>query len=141
MKQSITQEFEYGCGIACFAFLLGVSYKQAAKMLGEVQSKSDRFWVKDLCSALNAQGLNYKRNYVKQHIKPILLKDGTIVLIGRSKTHPTGHYLVRHNNLWMDPWINLPRSKDILKAKSGFRKRLPGIPKYVIYELVKNRKQ
>ncbi|MCA9347009.1 hypothetical protein KC930_00305 [Candidatus Saccharibacteria bacterium] len=135
MKKSITQEFEYGCGIACFAFVLGVSYKDALGLLSSKQATSDRFWVKDLNKALVDQGLLYERKYVKPHIFPYLLKEGAIVLIGRSKKYPSGHYLVRHKNTWMDPWINLPRSKNILAAKSGFRKRLPGIPKYVIYPL------
>lgn len=41
---------------------------------------------------------------------------------------PFGHYLIRFNNQWIDPWINLP-NKNI---KAGFRKRLPGKPIYGI---------
>jgi len=31
MRQSITQEFDYGCGIACFAFVLEMTYQQQGR--------------------------------------------------------------------------------------------------------------
>jgi hypothetical protein len=132
MKQSITQEFDYGCGIACYAFVLGLSYREAAKRLGKEQAESNRFWVNDLTRALNEAGLKYERKYVKPHVEPLIYGEGTIVLIGRSKVYPAGHYLARYNNTWMDPWINLPENRHIDQATSGFRKVLPGIPKYAI---------
>jgi len=132
MRQSVTQEFDYGCGIACFAFALGISYKQATVILGEAQSTSNRFWVKDLVKALNENGLQYERYYVKERIKSQLDKESTIVLIRRSKIYPAGHYLIRHQGAWMDPWINLPEDRNILNAKSGFRKQLPGEAMYAL---------
>ena len=132
MRESITQEFDYGCGIACFAFALGMTYKHAADHLGELQANSTRFWIKDFTAALNNSGMSY----VSRHIKPPMLrkiyKEGTIVLIRRSKQYPTGHYLIRHRGHWMDPWINLALDNDIRHAKSGFRKRLPGKPMYAL---------
>ena len=132
MRKIITQEFEYGCGIACYAFVLGITYDEAELRLGEKQAKSSRFWVNDLTKALNDAGLHYERNYVKPHIRPRIYKEGTIVLIGRSKKYPVGHYLVRYGGQWMDPWINLPQNPNIHQAKSGYRKRLPGTPKYAV---------
>lgn len=132
MRKSITQEFDYGCGIACYAFVLGISYEESEDKLGLEQSISERFWVKDLTHALNKAGLNYERKYIKPHIKPRIYKEGVIVLVGRSKEYPVGHYLVRHNKMWMDPWINLPNNRNIQEANSGFRNTLPGIPKYAI---------
>jgi hypothetical protein len=132
VRQSITQEYDYGCGVACFAFALGINYKKAVILLGKQQSSSNRFYVKDLTNALNKSGENYISKYVKPHIRNKIYKDGSIVLIKRSKHYPTGHYLIRYNELWMDPWINLRFEKNIKKAKSGFRKKLPGTPMYVI---------
>jgi len=132
MAESVTQEFDYGCGIACYAFVLGISYKEAEVRLGPKQAKSERFWVKDLTNALNKADLHYERKYIKPHVKPLIYKHGVIVLLGRSKDYPVGHYLVRYNNTWMDPWINLPDNRNIHEAKSGFRNALPGIPKYAI---------
>lgn len=132
MRQSVTQEFDYGCGIACFAFALGVSYKQATHLLGKAQSSSNRFWVKDLEQALNDNGLRYKRYFVKEHVKLRLNEEGAIVLIRRSNIYPAGHYLIRHQGTWMDPWINLPKDRDIRNAISGFRKQLPDEAMYVL---------
>lgn len=131
MKESITQEFDYGCGIACYAFALNLTYIDAVNRLGKQQATSNRFWVKDLREALNNAGLRYTSRHVKLGTKQVYA-EGTIVLIRRSKRYPTGHYLIRHNNHWMDPWINLPLSNDIAKARSGFRKRLPGTVMYAI---------
>lgn len=132
MRESITQEFDYGCGIACYAFALGISYKKAAKQLGEQQAQSNRFWVKDLREALNKSGLSYISLHCKPQQDNPAYSEGTIVLIRRSKIYPTGHYFIRHNNQWMDPWVNLPTNNDIRMAKSGYRKELPGIPMYII---------
>ncbi len=132
MRKSITQEFDYGCGVACYAFALGVTYKDAEKRLGEKQAHSERFWVNDLMKALNDAGLAYERKYVKPHVRPLIDQEGVIVLIGISKDHPVGHYLIRHNDMWMDPWINLSENKNIHEAKSGFREVLPGAPMYAI---------
>lgn len=133
MRDSITQEFDYGCGIACYAFARKISYKEAAAALGATQASSTRFWVKDFVNALNTAGHMYHAKYVKPHLRAKIYDDGTIVLIRRSKRYPTGHYLIRHNGLWMDPWINLPTNKNITEAKSGFRKRLPGSPMYALF--------
>lgn len=132
MRKSITQKFDYGCGVACFAFATNLTYKQAEMYLGERQSSKTRFWVKDLAKSLNQFGRKYTYKYVKPKIHKLIYAEGSIVLIRRSNIYPYGHYLIRHNNLWMDPWINLPFNKNIKNAKSGYRKRLPGQPMYVI---------
>lgn len=132
MRQAITQKMDYGCGIACFAFAAKLSYASAAEYLGAVQSESSRFWVKDFVKALNGYGLRYQSKYVKPHIRPLIYQEAAIVLIKRSKYYPAGHYVIRHNGHWMDPWINLPSNKNIREAKSGYRKRLPGNPMYVL---------
>jgi hypothetical protein len=135
MKESITQEFDYGCGVACFAFILGISYKEATVILGKDQSTSNRFWVKDFIFALNDSGKPYYAKHIKPRIVKSIYNEGVIVLIRRSKRYPSGHYLVRYKDVWMDPWINLPTCKDIYFAKSGYRKRLPGKPMYALFPI------
>ncbi len=130
MKKSITQEAPYGCGIACFAFVAGIAYRQAEEFLGEELAKSDRFIVKQLREELN----RYELSYVSRHVKPdqtIEPQDGTIVLLRRSKQFPVGHYLAFHEGKWMDPYINLSTDKDFQDPRSGFRDTLPGQPMYV----------
>lgn len=133
MRKSITQEFDYGCGIACYAFALNISYKKAVELLGPEQALSNRFWVKDLNKALNKAGLEYKSKHINDKLRKSIYENGTIVLIRRSKKYIAGHYLIRHEGLWMDPWINLPSDNNISNAESGFRKRLPGNPMYALF--------
>lgn len=68
MRKSITQEFDFGCGIACYAFALNISYKQAVKLLGPGQALSNRFWAKDLTKALNDAGLEYKAKHINKKL-------------------------------------------------------------------------
>src|SRR3989344_8579991 len=124
--KSITQKDNYGCGIACVAFVWKVSYDYAKKnYFGKPhQANILGYLCKDIVKALSKDKKNYSYKYVKKRIK---FKENTIVFIKRSKEYPAGHYLVYTKKGWMDPWINFDKLKpDIKKAKSGFRKRLPG---------------
>ncbi len=131
MKKSITQESPNGCGIACFAFVCGLTYKQAEKFLGPEQAKSSKFIVKHFREELNRFGLNYESRHVRpdQTIEPT---EGTIVLLRRSKQFPFGHYLAYHNGKWMDPRINLEDDRIFKNPKSAFREVLPGQVMYAL---------
>lgn len=139
MRKSITQESDYGCGIACFAFATNLTYRQAAEWLGEAQASSSRFWCRDLAAALNRYGLSYVSRYARPHMLEKYEVEGAIVLLRRSQIYPVGHYLIRHGQLWMDPWINLPDTRDIRQARSGYREMLPGEPMYIVYPRVVGR--
>lgn len=131
MRKSITQELDYGCGVACFAFVLGISFQQALVILGKDYSVKHGWRPSDLVSALNKNGFKYSNNYVRK--KQInTYPDGTIVLIERSPNYPVGHYLVLDNNQWMDPWINMPMDNFLENAESGFRSKLPGKAMYAL---------
>ncbi len=133
MRQSVTQEFEFGCGIACFAFAAGLTYKEAAYYLGPKQAASNRFWCKDLAVALTLFGVTYHHKHLNSLLVSKINTEGTIVLIARSKNYPAGHYLINHEGFWMDPWINLPFNRNINDAQSGFRNALPGRPIYGLF--------
>lgn len=135
MRKSITQEHGYGCGIACFAFACDISYAAAAGFLGEAQANSNRFIVKDFVRELNRYGKPYKASHVKPNQR-IEYEEGMIILIRRSRRYPVGHYLIRYADSWMDPWINLRNDPNFAHAKSGFRKRLPGKPMYVLRSIL-----
>jgi len=131
MKNSITQESPNGCGIACFAFVCNISYKQAEEFLGQEQAKSDRFIIKNFRDELNRYGLRYKSS----HIRPgqiIYPTEGTIVLLRRSPQFPVGHYLAFHQGKWMDPRINLDEDRMFNNPASGYRDELPGQAMYVL---------
>jgi len=133
--KSVTQEDLLGCGIACVAFICNVSYRTAKKQyfrnLGDANKTG--YLCKDLVKALSKADKQYSYKHLKKKIR---FKTNTIVFLGRSKKYPVGHYLVRTNVGWMDPWIDFDVDEaDIKKANSGFRIRLPEKPIYVIFPL------
>ncbi len=125
MGQIITQEDEMGCGAACVAFIANTTYAQAVNILGLKKARTVGFRLKELVDSLDHFGLSYKFKHVKPKMEQSIYQDGVIVFIRRSARYPYGHYLVRNNNLWADPWLNLVLDKNLVNAKSGYRKRLP----------------
>ena len=130
--KAITQEHEFGCGIASVAFVLGATYKNTFKVFSIQKANLEGFYCRDLIKALKVYGLNYQYRYLKSIYKRKIYGKGTIVFIKRSKNYPDGHYLVRGEGCWMDSWINFKEDKTIDNAISGFRKRLPGKPIYFL---------
>ncbi len=129
----ISQEHNFGCGAACVAFVLKKNYSEVIHVLGKVKAKSKGFYCKDIIKVLAKFGLVYSYKYLKPKLKRKIYKSGIIVFIKRSRRYPTGHYLVRYEGLWMDPWINYQENRSIQGAESGFRKKLPGIPIYGLF--------
>ena len=135
MKKPASQKDEFGCGIACLSFVLNIGYKESLKLFpnGKKKSEKNGFYCKEIVSVLRKNGLDSKFNCLKPKLLKKIYKENTIVFIRRSKKYPQGHYLCRYKNLWMDPWINFLKNKDVNKARPGFRKKLPGKPIYAIF--------
>lgn len=133
MKRPVVQKDEYGCSVACMAFLLDKNYDELLNLIPDGKNKviENGLICKEITDVLNNFG-SFEYKYIKPNLKDEILKGETIVFIKRSKEYPSGHFLIRYKNEWMDPWINLLRNKDIKKAKTGFRKELPGTPIYLI---------
>lgn len=128
----VKQEDGLGCAVACAAFVLGTKYQNALVLFGNGKTKATTtgFYCKEIIEVLKNAGFEYEYRYIKDRIKKRIYKLSTIVFIKRSKRYPAGHYLVRTNNKWMDPWVNFPN----VERKAGFRRRLPDKPMYVIYK-------
>lgn len=135
MKPTITQKDGMGCGAACVAFAANITYEEAVTELGKNKAQTVGFQLRELVDVLGRYGLNYHYNHVKATSGRGVYPDGTIVFIKRSKRYPYGHYLIRHNGLWADSWINLVLDKNLTNARSGYRKRLPSIVQWACYRL------
>lgn len=132
-KNVVVQEHELGCGLACVAFVVVKSYQEVLNITGNPSKATQSgYYCKELIGLLHKFKYTYEVKYIKPHIKKLIYTNDTIVFIKRSLRYPFGHYLVYHNGLWMDPWINFPKNNRIEKAKAGFRKRLPGKPIYAL---------
>lgn len=132
MRHTITQEDGMGCGAACVAFAANKTYKEAVAVLGQDKARTVGFHLKEIVDALSEYELNYRFKHVKPKIKQLIYQEDVIVFIKRSARYPYGHYLIRHNGLWADPWINLVLDKELTNAKSGYRQRLPGEAQWAI---------
>ena len=130
-RKPITQEDNFGCSIACVAFINGITYKTAKiKWFKSKNAKTLGYFCRDIVRAFTLANKQYTYKYIKRKLK---FKENSIVFIERSKRYPTGHYLAKAKEGWMDPWINFDvRKPNVKKAKAGFRKRLSGRPIYVI---------
>lgn len=131
-REPVRQEDTMGCAVASIAFVLGVSYQEALKLYrdGErrVKEQAD-FYCPEITRILNSQGLNYSWVKLDEDNKYIINFDFSIVFIESSIQYPYGHFFVRYNKTWMDPWINLPNTNFI----AGYREELPGKPTYAVF--------
>ncbi len=133
MKRSVTQRHNYGCGVSCLAFVVNTSYDDVISKLGQKKADREGYYCKELVSFLQKLGLPYTYRYLKPKLRRSIYQEGSIIYIKKSERYPAGHYLVRHRKFWMDSWINFPNNQEINEAESGFRRRLPGKPIYVIF--------
>lgn len=132
---SVTQKDPYGYSLACVAFLLQKQYQEVVKYIDHSKAKDYGFTCKELISLLTKFNLNYQYKYLKPRLRKKIYRSGTIVFIKRSKRYPSGHYLIRYKERWMDPWINFSMGAKLNKAQAGFRKRLPGRAIYALFLL------
>ncbi len=123
----VHQEDSMGCGIACVAFLTNKDYKDAVNLFSASEKRSSKgFTSKDIREALKKGGLIYKSVYVGRDLVP-KIEIGNIVYVTKCKYFPYGHYLVKINEGYMDPLINLHEVNfDYKKARAGLRGMLPG---------------
>ena len=128
----VVQEDPMGCGIACVAFICGVSYATAKRRYFRGLGDADRrgHLCREMAETLARAGRNYSYAYLKRRMRYPL---GTIVFIRRSKRYPAGHYLARSAQGWMDPWLNFDSAACAIgKARPGFRQRLPSRAIYAL---------
>lgn len=130
--KSTTQEEPMGCGIACVAATLKKSYISTKKLFDNPEYASTRgYYCRELVKVLNKKSNNYDFAKASEKNKNLLYHNGTIVFVERSKKYPAGHYLIKTEKGWMNPWINFP---NISPAKSGFQNILPGKAQWIIYQ-------
>lgn len=129
----IAQKDEFGCGVAAFAYVAGLTYEQAIKSFKKQNAQTTGFFCRDIVNAFKKIGRDFSYKYIKPKLRKNIYESGAIVFISRSKKYPVGHYLARAHGAWMDPWINFPHDQNIKNAHCGLRKRLPGRAIYAIF--------
>jgi hypothetical protein len=139
MTRYIAQIDEMGCGVACVANKLGISYEQATELfLYPGHAKTIGYKCKYIVDALRNAGQDVRLRHIKDHDRNSIAKGkipiptGGIVFLERSKLYPFQHYLLKADKGWVDPWINMHDDPNVAHARAGLRKYLPGRPYYVI---------
>jgi hypothetical protein len=139
MTKYIAQKDEMGCGAACVANRLGISYDQALKLFEYPEyAKTVGYKCKYIVLALRAAGCDVRLRHVKVVNRDdvmqgnILIPLGAIIFLEKSEIYPFQHYVLKVDDGWLDPWINMHDDPDVAHAKAGIRKYLPGRPYYVI---------
>ena len=125
----IAQEHEYGCAVACVATILSITYHDALVLFEEKGKVVDTgFYCRDIISAFERVERSYLYYYIKPYKRKLIYTDETIVYVKKGRIYPAGHYFVRKDGVWIDPWINFPN----FPIKAGARNRLPETPIYAL---------
>lgn len=123
----VSQEDEWGCGAACIASLLGISYGAAKKMVEKVKGASvdegqDRpapgpgLEPHHIAIALHKAGIKVIADWY-----PATIPVGTIACIGNKTNYIDEHYILMTPDGWMDPWYNL----EVNNMSARYRKTYP----------------
>jgi len=128
----IAQKSALGCGVACTASILGMSYQEAEILFldGRRKAKEIGFYCREIVEVLARAGLDYDYKLIEEIPGNLEFVSGDIVFLRKSEKYPNGHYLLRERwNRWMDPWYNFPNED----RKAGSLRELPEEPIYIIY--------
>ncbi len=131
-REPVAQEDGLGCAVASTAFVLGVPYQEALTLFEDGQRRvrdEPNFYCPEIVEILKERGLDYSWAELNDNNRELVQKDLAIVFCEQSPTLPFGHFIAKHKDKWMDPWINLPNPQRM----AGFRDDLPGKPTYVVY--------
>jgi hypothetical protein len=121
--KSVVQEDEWGCGAACVASLLDISYQEAKRRLEDAKEAALDDEPKGLnydpiAQVLHDYGITVIADWNAKKYPP-----GTIVLVYGKGNYKDGHYLLRVPNGWMNPWETLYDRRK--KKCSSIKKSLP----------------
>ena len=119
---ALAQKHEWGCGIACVASRLGISYEAAKERLekfrdGNINKSPKGLNLDPIVHVLRKAKIKVVADWYAEEF-PV----GTIVLIYGSAPYEAGHYLLRVADGLMDPWANMPERKP---RAAKIRKSLP----------------
>ena len=125
----VSQEDEWGCGAACVASLLGISYGEAKQLAENVKGLSinegqDRpgpgpgLELHHIAIALQIKGVKVIADWDPAAHHP----NGSIICIGGKSRYKYDHYILKTPNGWMDPWFDLKKNNMVAKYREDYPK-------------------
>lgn len=122
----VSQEDEWGCGAACVASLLGITYRKAKKLVEEVKEASIN---EDVPRPGPGPGLELHHIAIalkNEHVKviadwaPTEMPFGTIVCLGGEWPYDREHYILKTPHGWMDPWFDLKQNNMVAQYREDY---------------------
>jgi H+/Cl- antiporter ClcA len=129
----VPQEHPLGCAVACVASRCGISYQKALqKFEREDHAWTRGYYCSEVVSAFARAGFSYEFElFNPQKHSRLLLGAGTIIFVKKSLEYPSGHYLLRTLDRWMNPWSNFPQ---MIHVRAAFEKKLQGQVEYILHQ-------
>ena len=85
----MTQKHGMGCGVACVAFVLGITYDKTLRLFKDPsQAWQTGFMCRDLVFALKQRNRIYSFKHLKIKNDPVLTLPGTIIFLPHSNKFP-----------------------------------------------------
>ena len=114
----VVQIDEWGCGVACIASLLNISYEDAYWLArqekGEsISSRSPGLEIHHIAMILQQKGIHVVADWQERKDFPV----GTILFLEGPGPYDGGHYILRVDKGWMDPWVNIHNPDEARQAK------------------------
>lgn len=114
----VVQLDEWGCGVACIASLLGISYEDAYWLARREKGDSIAGGVPGLelhhiAMILQEGGIHVVADWQESEDFPV----GTILFVEGPEPYDGGHYILRTQKGWMDPWANIRKPDEPRKSK------------------------
>jgi hypothetical protein len=124
MTKYVAQKDEMGCGVACVANKLTISYEQALELFTDPDyAKTIGYKCKYIVEALRGAGQEVRLRHIKRMDREsvmngmIVIPTGAIVFLEKSELYSYQHYLLKVYDGWLDPWINMPDDRGVAHAK------------------------
>ena len=131
-KTLVPQENPMGCAVACVACQCKMKYQQALNLFDHPDFSWTRgFYASDVVKAFAQANLDYtfeKFESVKHAAQ--IKQPGTMIFTDANSRYPSGHYFLRLQKGWMNPWANFPQMQPV---KAAFEKSIDGHISYVIF--------
>jgi len=114
----VAQLDEWGCGIACIASLLDISYEDAYWLArrekgDSIAGGSPGTELHHIAMILQEMGIHVFADWQEADDFPA----GTILFVEGPEPYDGGHYILRTHKGWMDPWANIRNADEARKAK------------------------
>ncbi len=133
----VTQEHALGCAVACVASRCAISYQEALALFNRAEHAWTRgYYCDDIVTALARATLHYSFSAFHPDSHRLLLdRAGTIVFHEPCTEYPHGHFLLRTQEGWMNPWSNFPQ---MIPVESAIQEKIGSALAYVVFELERN---